>query len=799
MVIQNTAKVGIIRKKFPEIFNWEIENLKVSPNDYVVGSLPYQIYLIWSKGKNDVDLPIELEYDIKNGIDFLGELPIAYWSIPRNSKDTSDIIIQISWDPTLTWKKLEIKQKRYDVETSKYVNEEIQFSNLESGIKIDSKSLREGYRDIILSGFLDESNQLVQNHKKQNNNKNYYHLKQTSKINLNTSNDHSGLILIPIENPIPKTKPSLNFESIYFLDNSPDFLFSFLQPTFQFVYGFGNGLSASFWTLYYATIDQVPEKRTIEGNDFYVYDVSFSKLGEHFLSADKKREIIQIIPFQIRYEEHALGSFSLELKYPEEIDLSSAEVKLYISDCSYCSSFQPSISLPIETGIDKNRILLNWDNPLPPGYFPVIQVETASDQFSRNYFFTYFSALRSLFLAPGSGSNTSYLLYSTLLLCSPLLIGFIYYKKWKNKNAKARKQIKVTETIQGFDPSFDLTDFLNKSKIIAEKVVAAWCEGDMNPARCYISAGIFQRFQIQMRLLKEVDGIKNIMNNFQVIDQEVLMISNYNDYLTVHLKLKCQAQDINAPINLSKQQMEGIVNQASIGNYEEVYSFSRKISAQSVQGKDLIHNVCPSCGASSPFSHNANKCQHCGSIFNSGEADWVLSEITQMIEWNPARYQTEEKFTQKNLHLPTSIQIIEDRASALLWKWIYGKTNGDGTILKRETVSDSLLGSLKKKEKFYIPVVGSAEIKEVQKLDQEFIADVTVRWSFARSSKALAENKHSVIRLRLEKTRDNNLGFSEITCKNCGAPFPEIDSTTCTYCGEPIPILISDWLLESIR
>ena len=57
--------------------------------------------------------------------------------------------------------------------------------------------------------------------------------------------------------------------------------------------------------------------------------------------------------------------------------------------------------------------------------------------------------------------------------------------------------------------------------------------------------------------------------------------------------------------------------------YNRVFKVKRKIMSQ-------LPN-CPKCG--SPLGDNmgeVSKCDHCGTITNKGDYDWVLAEITQM-------------------------------------------------------------------------------------------------------------------------------------------------------------------------
>ena len=74
------------------------------------------------------------------------------------------------------------------------------------------------------------------------------------------------------------------------------------------------------------------------------------------------------------------------------------------------------------------------------------------------------------------------------------------------------------------------------------------------------------------------------------------------------------------------------LNEDASERFIEYWSFIRKKGNES---NDIYSkNNCPKCG--SPLGDNmgeVSKCEHCGTITNKGDYDWILAEITQMSDY----------------------------------------------------------------------------------------------------------------------------------------------------------------------
>lgn len=801
-VLSNTAKVGIVRKKFPVLSNWKVTKSSVTPETYQPSALDWQLDVSWPEKTNKTATPLELNYELEKGADFIGNLSVVYWEINQNSVPTAGSELEISWDPEIRWKSFQLTEKYYDTSVSDYQTGPIALIKTENKVSVDFSSVRPEYTALVFTAFPEISTNLSLANKNPSpgEEKDFYTVKQTTYIQKNGINRHEGTIKVFQKSFSEWETPHLEFDTMaYYLSSTKrGSIVSWFFPKYQMIFGIEGDLKTSFWHLFSGQLLSDQSETDDQNRNLKISNVTFLKLGENAKSPDGKKEIIRFSPFHLgSYSTAKLASFSLEIVLPEETE-GKADIKLFLAHLNSYYTPIGVVELPLEIEKNKNHFIINWKGSFPEGYLPLIQIETESDTFHTNPFLVYFSALRFFFIAPGSGSNIEYLAFSTLLLIAPFLIVYFFKNTAKKKFQVLQARTITVSRIKINDPDFNEADFFAKSKFIVERIVESWSGGNMEPARHFISAGVFQRFQIQLKLLKEVDKNQNLMKDFRIDRQSIVGFDSFSDYQTVHVMLDCSAKDITVPISMGSSDIEREFKNTNKGFYREVYSFSRKTSAITQIGKDLIHNQCPSCGSDTITSHITTKCQYCGNIFNSGEYDWVLSEITQEVEWNPDRFVNNESFSGKYPDCPTSVQLLEDRASALLWKWIYAKSLGNESILKRETASPIILKKSKQKEVFYIPVIGSAEMQNLNKQGDSFQADCHFRWSAARSYNALPEHKRNIVKLILNRTRDTKLGFGESACKNCGAPYPELDATHCSYCNEPIPETVNDWLLDDI-
>jgi hypothetical protein len=179
---------------------------------------------------------------------------------------------------------------------------------------------------------------------------------------------------------------------------------------------------------------------------------------------------------------------------------------------------------------------------------------------------------------------------------------------------------------------------------------------------------------------------------------------------------------------------------------------------------------------------------YCGNIYNSGEKDWVLSEITQLVEWKGAPLTSNTDY---------STQILEDRASSLFWKYLKAKSLGNYLSIAREADSKYLQKETFHPSEIYIPVVGGVELEKYEKINDTLSAQLQIKWSSASKKNGEIVGKQSKLFMK-RKSNSSDTGFSESSCSQCGAPYPELDSTICEYCSTVIPTIVDDWIIFEI-
>lgn len=358
----------------------------------------------------------------------------------------------------------------------------------------------------------------------------------------------------------------------------------------------------------------------------------------------------------------------------------------------------------------------------------------------------------------------------------------------------------LTERLKGDDPDFSPEKFMEKSKTIAERLQQAWSDGDMIPVRNYVSQGIFNRFRLQLELMVEDEGVRNLMSDYKVMKVSVLALSASKSYQTLHVSLYASARDVTVAAGASDEQKQKSLAATPKEAFTEVYSFTRKLGVKTNTSKDWLKGECPNCGyVPENFSEN-NKCRSCGSIYNSGEFDWVLSEITQLEEWKEDSSREIEGLAElEGSNLSINREVIEDRASYLFWRWIYARVKGTPKPLARDTTPGFLKGFDPKPDKMYDIAVGAVDLVSVALQGEEAIAMVKVLWSRATQKGAEPYHQEHMFMLTMPVALKNPYGLADHSCDNCGAPLPETDALKCTYCGSELPVVVSDWLLAKIE
>lgn len=393
------------------------------------------------------------------------------------------------------------------------------------------------------------------------------------------------------------------------------------------------------------------------------------------------------------------------------------------------------------------------------------------------------------------------------------------------RRARQRRRLRITEGVETLvrkdDPEFTKAAFLARVMPAFRKLQDAWCAHDLEPVRPFISDGIHERFQLQLAEQRDL-GYRDRMDDLTIDATELAHFRTEGPVEALTVAITATAVDHRVRLrdgsHLSGSRRPEL--------FREYWTFVRRRGARTRPGRPgLMEGNCPNCGAG--VRHNQwAQCRHCQSLLRSGEHDWVLAEITQAGEWRtpttnrpiPGLRQLRAK------DAALSVQVLEDRASVLFWRWSMAVRAGTtrpvrGVVTERGRAQiEAELGasSQSASTRTYVGerAVGAVDVLGFVAEGDEERALVSVRWSgvtFAVASDGDAERLRptDVTTTWLELVRragyDSGFaaGLSSAHCAGCGAPqsvASEGDAGgACDFCGEPLADGNHGWLLDQLH
>ncbi len=407
-----------------------------------------------------------------------------------------------------------------------------------------------------------------------------------------------------------------------------------------------------------------------------------------------------------------------------------------------------------------------------------------------------------------------------------ILIAVIVLVAFLVKRKKARQTVLKTLTkeqrpldrVQGYgrfkqnNSDFSADEFFDKVKTAFISIQKAWSNQDLSKVRRYISDGVFQRFNTQfkmMALLKQENPVSDIMvNNISIDRFEV--DGNYDIIhaavtATMYDQFVCKTNpQLNSP--------------GGRETFLEYWSFIRK---RGMEHKDIYHtHECPKCSA--PLSDNMGeigKCAYCGAMVNSGEFDWVLSEITQADDY--ARQNLIQKA--ENLKKTTAslvseysdfaVQLVEDKASNGYLQIKTAEVMKDPAIMRR-FVTDKAFEKIKngipdERIVYNRLFLNDMTLVAAQKEEKTNTLTFSVTISYQRVK--LIDNDSALIIdpyiqthtefLQMERQAKEGGSKGSLyahTCPSCGASIQDSLDINCAYCGNPLNNLANEWIIKDI-
>lgn len=361
------------------------------------------------------------------------------------------------------------------------------------------------------------------------------------------------------------------------------------------------------------------------------------------------------------------------------------------------------------------------------------------------------------------------------------------------------------------NPNFDVSEFLLKVRKAFIEVQTSWSEQNTNRMRKFITDGVYQRFNTQFKMMKLLQQT-NPISNINIANIWIDKVEQDGLYDIMQVGIEASMDDkFECALNHELDE-EGSME------FVEFWSFIRK---RGIPKKDIYDSdKCPNCGA--PLPENMGevcKCTHCNAMINSGEFDWILSEITQKDD-----YYSNDVFSEKSGNLDTqindmvsvygdfSVQLVEDKASNAYMQIMTAQAMHDPLIMRR-FVSDELFQQLapkfeKSQEIFNRIFLNKVTLIGAQKKENKNILIFAIICSIQR---VLMTNKRVELVDReimtLEEviflTRDAQAGAGkgsiyQHNCPSCGGPVKDTLELKCSFCGTLLNSTANDWVVSAL-
>lgn len=409
-----------------------------------------------------------------------------------------------------------------------------------------------------------------------------------------------------------------------------------------------------------------------------------------------------------------------------------------------------------------------------------------------------------------------------LIAIGILLVGFFVYNKLRKQgsilnkipasNIPGNHNYKQIRVFKQINPNFEETKFLKKVEKAFFDLQKAWSDKNISLARRYISDGMYQRVNTQfkmMDILDQTNPLEKLTLNKLVIDK----IESDGNFDVIHVGVFATIK--NRYISNKYSNLNQVINE----QFVEYWTFIRRLG---VEEKDIYNTYsCPNCGGQLPLdSGEISKCPFCGTITNSGEYDWVLSEITQADDYVTTNYlhDLSQNLANKldNIFYSDenfSTQLIEDKVSNGYLQVETAKVYQNSDIMKR-FVSDEFLSKIKlemqNSERFVYNRIYLNDVTLIGALqkDGNNILAVYVKCSFQRvrpeSGKAsildyAVMSKQDVVLIARDINFTENKGsIYSFQCSSCGGSLTDTANVYCPFCGSLLNSFKHEWIIIDI-
>ena len=374
----------------------------------------------------------------------------------------------------------------------------------------------------------------------------------------------------------------------------------------------------------------------------------------------------------------------------------------------------------------------------------------------------------------------------------------------------SKKDIALPQSFVSKNTDFNVSLFKEKVRTSFKEIQNAWMLQDLSSVRKWISDGMYQRFNTQFLMMKQIDQTNEI-SDINIHNVFIDDVETDGVFDILHVGIQYTMYDGFESGKYTQ------LNDGGPSSLTEYWSFIKK---SGVKEKDIYHsNNCPNCGGQLPANGGETaRCPYCSTITYLGDYDWVLAEITQADDYlnSNSKFEKQGKFAQRILSKiknknDFSLQNLEDKASngymQMMTAFMLKKPE-----TARRFVADNLYAKIESKIKtepnylffrLYLNHVTSFDYFQKENKDNIVLAlkRSQQRIFIANPDKPTFENVITSQNEVLILSRNINAQMPKgslyaHSCPNCGAPIKDTVDTNCTYCTAQLNSTEFEWIIS---
>lgn len=409
--------------------------------------------------------------------------------------------------------------------------------------------------------------------------------------------------------------------------------------------------------------------------------------------------------------------------------------------------------------------------------------------------------------------------YNLIVIAIILVLAYFGMKKAKQRtilnqmpSGESVDKVKGYSEFIQHNPNFNEASFKEKVKTSFMQIQEAWQNKDMSKVRKYISDGMYQRLNVQFKMMDKLSQ-KNTIDKLTVKNIYIDRVDTDGFFDVVHVAIHASIVDRFISDKYSE------LNSGGSEEFVEYWSYLKKRGAEE---KDMFSSDnCPSCGAAlSKETAEVAKCEFCGTLTNSGEYDWVLAEITQADDYissNPLVIKAtnlQEKVIEIEQHNDDfSIQLIEDKASNAFLQVETARVLNDPAILRRfasDEAFEKIKATFNPAEPFVYNRIFLSDVTLIGALQKDNMNTmiVSIKYSYQR----VLPKEKSVVKLDPVVVTDTKIILlsrninPEVSkgslyahrCPSCGGPVGDTIDLKCQYCGHELNSPANEWIVTDL-